>query len=312
APGSKKTVIRFLGSDGSTPKLVLKASHDAGGQDALQREMNVLRFLQSRVQKGSYLGFSTPVPLGSFEHAGWHYTTETGVQGQPLSELIFLHSRSAKWGFLRHELLHALESATTVPNAFDGQTTVRQLDASWYVLPHTVSLETGTRAELASEIRRCVNGNLCCHGDFTIENVFWESSSGKISVIDWELPLLGVPALYDVFTLLLSSLPALDLEPIETTGRDRLLGQFRAAFFGTGRWAAETRELLWSLTKGETTGLWLQMLVCLLIRSNYFCWRQPALGEQYARLLEFAGNHRQDFVFSDSSSAPDRNEQLPE
>jgi hypothetical protein len=265
--------------------------------------MNVLRFLQSRVQRGSYLGFSAPEPLSSFEHAGWHYTTETGAQGQPLSELIFLHSRRAKWGFLRHELLHALESAIHIPDAFCGQTAVRHLDASWYELPHTVSLEARTRAELESEIRRCINGELCCHGDFTIENVFWESASGKISVIDWELPLLGVPALYDAFTLLLSSLPALDLEPTETTVQHRLLGQFRAAFFGTGRWAAETRELLWSLTKGETSDLWLQMLVCLLIRSNYFLWRSPALGEQYARLLEFAGNHRQDFVFSETEAA---------
>ena len=72
----------------------------------------------------------------------------------------------------------------------------------------------------------------------------WESFSGKVSVIDWELPMLGVPPCYDAFTFLFSSLPALDLEPVETTMEDRLLKQFRVAFFGVGPWSAATLDLL--------------------------------------------------------------------
>jgi len=298
-PGSKKTVIRFFRSGDSAPKLVLKGSRDAGCQRALKLEVNVLRFLQSRVREGTDLGFSTPVPVMSFEDNGWHYTTETAAQGQPLSELIFLHSRRARWSILHNELLHALQSAVKIPNAFHGQTAVREIHPTWYKLPNCVSLEHRVQSELAVETAKWMNARLCAHGDFTIENVFSESSSGKVSVIDWELPMLGVPPLYDAFTLLLSSLPALDLEPVETTGEDLLPGQFRAAFFGTGRWAVATRELLQRVTPGEASGLWLQMLACLLIRSNYFLWRQPAIGARYCRLLEIAGNHREHFVLHD-------------
>jgi hypothetical protein len=295
-PGGKKTVIRFFSSGDSTPKLVLKGSRDASCQRALEREVNVLRFLQSRVQEGIDLGFSTPVPVRSFENGGWHYTTETAAQGQPLSELIFLHSRRARWNILHNELLWALRSAVKIPDAFHGQTAVREIDPIWYKLPNCVSLDLRLQSEIALETAKWVKARLCAHGDFTIENVFSEGSSGEVSVIDWELPLLGVPPFYDAFTLLLSSLPALDLEPLETTGEDRLITQFRAAFFGTGRWAVATRELLQRITPGEASGLWLQMLVCLLIRSNYFLWRQPAIGKQYCRLLEMAGNHRERFV----------------
>ena len=120
--------------------------------------------------------------------------------------------------------------------------------------------------------------------------------SGKVSVIDWELPMLGVPPFYDAFTFLFSSLPALDLEPVETTIDDRLLKQFRAAFFGVGPWAVATRDLLRRVLPGNSSGLWLQMLVCLLIRSNYLLWRQSAIGKKYFRLLEVAANHKEQFV----------------
>jgi len=294
--GGKKTVIRFFSSHDATPKVVLKGSQDAAFQRTLELEVNILRFLQARAQEGTDLGFSTPVPMRSFEDAGWKYTAETAAPGQPLSELIFLHSRRTRWKILHNELLHALQSAVRIPHAFDGQAGVREIDRAWYKLPNCVSLERRIQSELALETAKWAHARLCAHGDFTVENVFWECASSKVSVIDWELPMLGVPPFYDACTLLLSSLPALDLEPVETTGEDRLLKQFRAAFFGTGRWAVLTRELLQKVTSGDTSGLWLQMLVCLVIRSNYFLWRQPAIGWQYSRLLEIAANHREDFV----------------
>jgi hypothetical protein len=88
----------------------------------------VARFLQSRAQQGTDLGFSTPVSIRSFEDAVWYYTTETAAQGQPLSELIFLRSRRARWEMPRNEVLHVLEIAVTIPKALDGQTAVHEID----------------------------------------------------------------------------------------------------------------------------------------------------------------------------------------
>ena len=290
----KKTVIRFFPPDESTPRFVIKGSQDAGCRRALETEVSVLRFLQSRVQAGMDLGFSAPVSVMSFEDAGWRYTTETAAHGRPLSELIFLHSQGSRWNILQDQLLRAAQSSMKIPDAFHGQSTVRLIDAAWYQVPTWVNVDGSMKSELALEGAKWANSRLCAHGDFTIENVFWESSYG-ISVIDWELPMLGVPPAYDAFTLLLSSLPALDLE-LSESGDHPLLAQFQAAFFGTGRWARGTRELLQKITPGDTSRLWLQMMMCLVIRSNYFLWRQPAIGKQYFRLLEVAAEQKERFV----------------
>ena len=291
----QKTVIRFFKAGDSVPSLVLKGSRGEG-QAAIESESQILGFLQSRSTREGGLGFSAPTPLRSFEQGGWYYTMETAAPGHPLSELIFLRSRRRRMEILRHELSRCAQIAETIPHVLDGAITAHRIDPSWYEIPLGVNLDAPTKAEVRLASSRCEQAGLCAHGDFTIENVFWESATEEVSVIDWELPMRGVPQLYDVYTLLLSSLPALALEIPEITNSDnRLESQFRAAFFGTGPWAMATREIL-ERTSAASDNPWLELLMFLVIRSNYFLWRQPALGREYSRLLQFAAEHKKSFV----------------
>ncbi len=292
-PEGQKAVIRFFKDGDDVPRVVVKGSRGEG-RKALEFESQVLGFLQHRRSREGDLGFSAPSPLQSFEQGGWRYTMETGAPGQPLSALIFLRSRRRRMEILRHELSRCAQIAATVPHALDGVFSAHTIDASWYEVPDGVRVPADVRALLKGGAEKCRGEQHCAHGDFTIENVFWESSSGAVSVIDWELPLRGVPRLYDVYTLLLSSLPALALEIPQFQTND-LDSQFKAAFFGAGLWASVTAEIL-DRVSDPACDLWMEMLMSLVIRTNYFLWRQPALGKEYGRLLEFAAEHKESFV----------------
>jgi hypothetical protein len=138
------------------------------------------------------------------------------------------------------------------------------------------------------------------HGDFTIENVFWESFTKTVSIIDWELPLQGLPPLYDTLTFLLSSVPALALQPFADGSTDsRYEQQFLAAFFGSSRWAEMTRKLLLDARARvpvSDVDIWKEFLLTLVVRANYFFSRHSSFGQLYARLLELAAQHEKGFV----------------
>jgi hypothetical protein len=267
---------------------------------ALAAQFRVLSILQSHVLKDQEPRFCAPVPIESFGEAGWSYTVETAVPGQPLSELIFLRSRGGRLDFLQNELSQCVEIVAKVPHVLKGSAATPEIDPDWTKIPGGVSLASGIEQTLAVEASRWSHEGLCAHGDCTIENVFWESGIKKASIIDWEHPIRGVPPLYDAFVLLLSSLPALALEYREIpSADDRLERQFAAAFFSTGPWAMATHQVLQHVcgnSPGAASDLWRQLLLSLVIRANYFLWRQPSLGRQYSRLLKFAAEHESLFV----------------
>lgn len=292
-PEARKAVIRFFKDGDSVPSLVLKGSRGEG-RNALESESQVLDFLQSRRSQNRELGFSSPTSLRSFEQGGWSYTMETAAPGHPLSELIFLRSRRRRMEILRCELSRCAHIAASIPQALEGVVAANSVNASWYALPDGLRFSARIRVRLQAAAEKCKREQLCGHGDFTIENVFWDSITGGVSVIDWELPMRGVPRLYDMYTLLFSSLPAMALE-IHESSTSELDRHFQAAFFGFGPWANATREILDDVNK-PAGDLWMEMLMSLVIRTNYFLWRQPSLGKEYARLLEFAGEHEETFV----------------
>ena len=300
-PTGTKAVIRIFGSSNSAPGVIAKASPShAKADESLISAFRVLSSLQSRPSEERELPFSTPIPVESFSQAGWHFTVETAAPGSPLSELIFLRPHRGRLAFLRNELARCVEIAAQLPHILKGNVAPRKIDPEWYEIPKGMDLGPGVERTLAAESAKWAKQELCAHGDFTIENVFWDKAASKASVIDWDLPIQGVPPLYDAFTLLFSSLPALSLEhhSISFT-EERLTQQFQAAFFSTGPWATATREILQriSTTKsGADSDIWQELVLSLVIRTRYFLWRQPSLGRQFSRLLEYAVQHEPLFV----------------
>ena len=290
---SEKATIRTFKTPDSELEVILKGSPIGGlGEKALASEFQFLGFVRSRLSEHEVARFSVPIPITSFEREGWHFAAQSVVAGQPLSELIFLRSRRRRLHFLRHEFSRCLEIAASIPVLLKQNTAARKLSPDWYQLPTLMQAGIQIKETLAAEAEKWTEQELCAHGDFTIENVFWDARSQKVSVIDWEMPMLGAPLLYDAFTLLFSSLPALALEAGEAASSgDRLEAQFQAAFFGSGEWANATSGILRLLSESlsePVSGIWDQMLSCLVIRTNYFLWRQPSLGREYSRLLRCA------------------------
>ena len=290
---SEKATIRTFKTRDSELGVILKGSPTGGlGEKALVSEFQFLGFVRSRLSEQEVARFFVPIPITSFEHGGWHFAAQSVVAGQPLSELIFFRSRRRRFHFLRHEFSRCVEIAVSIPVILKQNTAARKLRPDWYQIPTIVQAGNQVKRTLAAEAEKWTEQELCAHGDFTIENVFWDARSQKVSVIDWELPLLGAPLLYDAFTLLFSSLPALAFEAREASSPgDRLEAQFKAAFFGSGKWANATGGILRLISDSlsePVSGIWDQMLSCLVIRTNYFLWRQPSLGREYSRLLQYA------------------------
>jgi len=291
--GSEKAIIRTFKTRDSEPGVILKGSPTGGsGEKALASEFHFLGILKSRLSEHPEARFFAPIPITSFEYGGWHFAAETVVAGQPLSELIFLRSRRRRFHFLRHEFSRCVEIAASVPVILKQTTAAQKLCPDWYELPTIVQAGIQVKNTLAAEAEKWTEQGLCAHGDFTIENVFWDARSQKVSVIDWEFPMSGVPLLYDACTLLFSALPALALEDREASSSgDRLEAQFQAAFLGSGKWANATSRILRLIGDSLSqpiSRIWEQMLACLVIRTNYFLWRQPSLGREYSRLLQCA------------------------
>lgn len=300
-PAGEKSVIRVFEPKQSRPSVIIKAfPEETGARGVTDSELSVLTFLRKHSSTECELRFSAPVPSASFGQTGWRFTVQSVAPGQPLSELIFLRARRRRWDFLQHELCQCALLATTVPDILGRDLPSHKISADWYKIPSVIERCSETDELVALEAERQAQEGLCAHGDFTIENVFWDSTNEEAAVIDWGFPIQGVPRLYDAITLLLSALPALALEHREVSSEDdRLERQFEAAFFGIGPWAVATRAILRNISSnlpGPSTNVWREFLLSLAIRTNYFFWRQPGCGRQYARLLQYAVQHKQAFV----------------
>jgi len=304
-----KAVIRVFEAGQSTPDLILKTSAcNRPEEQALADEFHALTALQALADQGHDMPFSTPRPLDFFLEGGQRYMEQTLAVGKPISELIFLQHRRRRIRFLHDEMSRCVEVGSGLSQTLRQRLAARPVNPSWYKAPESLALGSDDRHFLATIAHECVRRDSHAHGDFTIENVYWDRASGQITVIDWELPMRGVPRLYDAFVFLFSSLPAMALEEHRvSTESERLPQQFRESFFGTGVWAAATRAILHRIAPAvphSESECWGEMLMSLVIRTNYFLWRAPALGQQYLRLIDCALQHKSSFVGRTTSGSP--------
>ncbi|MBI2797618.1 MAG: methyltransferase domain-containing protein [Gemmatimonadetes bacterium] len=278
---SRKSIIRVFDGDTAAPRLMLKASTVAPGSveelDAGYRALETV----ARRQGGGASGFAVPQPIGRFTRGGVVFTAESAAPGRPLSHFVFSASAGRRRTVAREGLERSLDAALAIAASLRGAPDIPAASAAWRELPDdlrgqdpVVRLATIARDEWQREPGGPPWSH---HGDFSIENVFSATGRDVLAVIDWEHLVSGTPALYDVYSLLVSALPAIGIgEEFAGSHSEAWAERFKAGFFGAGPWADTFRQLLGRACAGlgvPESKAWPQFVQFLLLRTHYYADR---------------------------------------
>jgi SAM-dependent methyltransferase len=301
----KKNLIRVFDAALSRMRVMLKASTAAPG--SVETLDSAYRALQTAAQLHAKLPqplFALPEPLGRQTIGHFVYTAESAAAGLSLAQCAFSASPADRFALLRRELPRAVDVAVQIAGMLRGAAGIPTVNPSWRELPEelrahsaAVRLAALAREEWALESRQTPWSQ---HGDFTIENVFVESGRDMIWVIDWEHLVAGTPALYDLFSLLVSALPAVQVEAgVARPGSTPWTERFEAAFFGQGPWTDLYLELLRRACRGlgvSESRAWPQFAQFLLLRANYLGGRGARVTREHLTFLQFAAEQSGRFL----------------
>ena len=304
-PYGRKSLIRVFEADATFPEVMLKVSTSApGAAEATRSEYAALATAvrQHRLTRSPL--FFIPEPLGVSEVGSFVFAAESIAPGRPLSQLVFSAHPSNRRAILSRMLGRAIEISVAVARMLRGVDAVPEASAGWRDLPADLHDESAVvRMAMEAQARwpdRQGPGSWGHHGDFTIENLFFTQGDDPLSTIDWEHSLRGAPALYDVFTLLNSALPAVD-GPHGLSDEEMWTERFASAYFGSGRWADLYRDLLVQGCRGlwlPESDVWPQFVQFLLMRTHYFDERGGQVNLLHRCLLRAAAEHRGHFLMA--------------
>ena len=300
-----KNLIRVFDAGASAPGVMLRASTAAPDSvDALNAEYRALETAARQYRDLIDPGFSMPEPLGTHVIGAFVYAAESAAPGRPLSYFVFSAGASDRRQFMARELARAVDVAIGIAGMLRGAVSIPAASASWRELPVEL-LRDGPLVRLAEEVRAQWERERDAepwshHGDFSIENIFSTSDSGELSVIDWEHLVRGAPALYDVVSLLISALPAVEVGGRAVHfGSEAWIERFTSVFFDRGPWMELYRDLLLQACRGlgvPESQAWPQFMQCLVMRANYFMHRGGRAQVDHMSFLRVAAELRERFL----------------
>lgn len=304
--GDKTVVFGVDGKSGKIAKIAKISTAAVGSADILKREYQNLSIVYAALNKQASPSFVVSEPQGSVAKGPFTITLESPVAGVPLSRLALSLPQGKRVAFLAQFLPSCLAATKQVAEMLDKTAGITS-EASSKVQPFRVQSANTPEAvqehvPSQQETRRCYS-RFVQHGDFTLENIFWDASSSTLSVIDWRDLRRGLPPLYDVVTLLISVLPLLPENRGESlAGVDGLQARFIQSFFGKGPMAGLVRQAIQKTC--ENAGIppqhaWEMFLDSLLLRVSHYRSIGNPLAENHSRFLQFALQNRPKFVFQD-------------
>lgn len=285
-PFGTKTTIRATapGSDG----VILKCSTLATcSRHRLATELAELESIAAKVgEHRAQVSFGVPTPLDSLELGRQLVTLESHAPGLPVSNLLFQQPASQRLAFLQTWLPRLAEVSTGIAklSRHDESSTT---SASWVasagpVLPKSF---VPNADKLVGKY-----GAWKAHGDFTVENVLLDLATNELTVIDWEFVRNDVPPLFDLFTLFIMMLGAIE-PPASVTAKvgDKSLAQFYAAFFDENDWSALFARCV--AREAEALGvnradLWDMFVDFMILRVGYLVERKSAFAASRIRYME--------------------------
>jgi protein-L-isoaspartate O-methyltransferase len=263
--GAVKNVITVVHESASGPRYVIRTSTAVpGSAPVLQR---VFQSHKTAWERLSDQKFDIPQPHVLFQCGSYHYTIEGRLGGRPLSELFWFQSPASRLSLFREFLSPSIDLAVCASLSLRGaQGAIRISDLRWQ-LPD--SLRGTPEADAIEEaLTHRDDQDWVQHGDFTLNNVLLDQVTGRLSLVDWESLVQGVPPLFDVYTLLLTSLHLAQNYP----GGEQDHQVFDAVLFGRGPWADTYREGLrqacnrLALTAEQAWIMFLQSLAIRMLR----------------------------------------------
>jgi hypothetical protein len=303
----RRSIVRVFNAGRASPSLIVRTAGLAKDtRKAVESEFRALNLVKTRLAGREVPPFSVPEPLGFFKQGGLWCTAESPAAGSPISGLMFRLPWRRQLAYARTVLPRCLDIGLELALLLRGEREVEAVNPSWWHLPMQFRSFLEKQGEEGSVLSELCSGrgsepNCVQHGDFTIENLFLNPSDKKITVIDWEQLIRGVPPLYDVFSLLVSALPSVVVD-----GRGGGLrqvpsdSQFLTAFFGHSPWTdlihlmLETACERLPVRHAEVWNLFIRFLV---LRTNDYLQRpSPGMAELHARFLQLAVLHRMNFV----------------
>ena len=303
----EKTVL--FGTDEKNCKIetIAKISTPApGSADKLREEYQNLSLVSGALRDHASPSFLVAEPQGCIAKGMFTVTVESSVAGTQVSRLALSLPASKRVDFLARLLSPCLAAMKQLAEMLDKTSGVKVADeAPWQSQTHSAGDAhfpeiMRERASIRQETR-CDYETVVQHGDFTLENIFWDPTASVLSVIDWKDLRRGLPPLYDVVSLLISILPVLpqnDDQQLDKT--DPLQALFSESFFGRGPAAGLFREALQKSCEGAHVppeGAWEMFLHSLMLRVGHYQSMGNPLAENHSRFLDFALQNRPSFVF---------------
>jgi ubiquinone/menaquinone biosynthesis C-methylase UbiE/uncharacterized protein YbaR (Trm112 family) len=306
-PFFHKSVVCISDPGAKLPRLILRIS-DGGpaGAAAIATEFSNLSVVATKLSSTVDAPCAVPRPGRSGEVEKWMFATESVATGQTVAASFagFPYNGLSR---LQERLAGCVDAVVGLAKLLRGESAIQPVDETDWRIPSGLAGDERLPALLATaRERRRRDPGWVQHGDYTIENIFFDAFSEKFTVVDWEHTVRGVTPLYDVFSLLSSTLFLAARWGNRSSGGPISTQEcFREAFFGNGSWAEMFRGLLLSAARQleiPQEEVWTDLLEVLVLRTNLFARKSKEMEEEHRRFLVTAIRHRHEFVLSNHLS----------
>jgi hypothetical protein len=300
-PFCAKTVIWAFDSRKDAPRLIVKTCNGTQtGPTSVEAEHAVLSLVSEKLKSRKIANWTVPVPGPRCRVGNNVFVTESVAAGRQMSELFSGQSHHEP-GRLALELERCSDVAVELANLLLGEPCIPQPDEKdWRVPPEFKNHWDLQPLIEQARSRRRPGPRWVQHGDFTIENIFLDSATNGITLVDWEQTTSGVTPLYDIFSLLMSALPLANVwqRGSESTPSS-LQRSFLEAFFGEGAWAEMFKRLLSKACQRLAVPqdeVWQHLLEFLVLRINLFARKSAEMEIEHRQFLLAVLQHRGNFL----------------
>ena len=298
-PLSSKSAVRFGDLESGRDIAFLKAVVGAQNSvDSLEAELANVKKVRPILQSMVSQSVNVPLDLGILRVCNTSYCLESAAQGTKLSHIVrelpyFADVRRVGSDFARI-IADVIDLTVALSNVSNAGT----IDPGWLEIPE----ELTNSPDMHMMIKRAryfgdsdAGSRTVCiqHGDLSVENIFFDRTTGRIEVIDWADMADGFPPLFDVFSLFYSTgyLSFADKVLRFPSEEERWITSFDAIFFSDTPFAETCRKLiLGSCERLKVPSRLIPALLVefLIVRANYYRYRAKSVVQHrvHVRLLQ--------------------------
>jgi ubiquinone/menaquinone biosynthesis C-methylase UbiE len=299
-PFAKKAVVGLWDARSGRESAFVRAEvGDSNGRTNLECELANSAKVRDILKLTGSLSFSLPRELGTLRVGNVLYSLESAAQGTKLSQLTrqpryFRDTRHFEQDFSR--VVHGVVELT---KALRGLSGLANLDPAWRETPEELNSSAATRErveQMRSRGKSSVNPRAIWHqhGDLSVDNIFFDTKTGRIEVLDWADLGGGFPPLYDLFTLLYSTgyLSPKDEGIKFGNEEDRWIASFKAIFLDNSRFTQIIKKVIryacqcLEVPIESIPALFVEFLI---VRSHFYVTRSPVQHKAHVRMLQQCG-----------------------